>query len=129
MTRVTNYLTRRQQQILEFIEAFHAREGLTPTIWAVPCVPNGAEHWRHARSVGRGSSHKVPERLAVAGGFRIKTEILRDPVQVPRVRALRRERRLARGARAIVRRRWNLCRTSSERSGRQPRRRLRLPRP
>jgi SOS regulatory protein LexA len=31
MARVTNYLTRRQQQILEFIEDFHSRKGLTPT--------------------------------------------------------------------------------------------------
>ena len=31
MARVTNYLTRRQQQILEFIEDFHSRQGLTPT--------------------------------------------------------------------------------------------------
>lgn len=31
MTRVKNYLTRRQQEILQFIEEFHHREGLTPT--------------------------------------------------------------------------------------------------
>ena len=31
MARVKNYLTRRQQQILQFIEEFHQREGLTPT--------------------------------------------------------------------------------------------------
>ena len=31
MSRVTNYLTQRQQQILEFIEDFHSRKGLTPT--------------------------------------------------------------------------------------------------
>ena len=31
MERVTNYLTGRQQQILEFIEEFHSSKGLTPT--------------------------------------------------------------------------------------------------
>ena len=31
MPRVTNYLTERQQQILEFIEDFHSRKRLTPT--------------------------------------------------------------------------------------------------
>ena len=31
MPEVKNYLTRRQKEILEFIEAFHADEGLTPT--------------------------------------------------------------------------------------------------